>query len=154
MRRPLALLCWPLLVIGLAGCGATVSTSAFKGEQHEVAQTVANLQADSTAGEVKKICTNDLASGVAARLGGLTACEAAIKNALDQVDNLEASVQSVQISAASAREPGVKTASKTAGEPASKTASAKVRSIHSGKTRESSLSLVKERGKWKISGLG
>jgi hypothetical protein len=147
MRRPLALLCWPLLVIGLAGCGATVSTSAFKGEQHEVAQTVANLQADSTAGEVKKICTNDLASGVVARLGGLTACEAAIKNALDQVDSLEVSVQSVQISAVSARKPGVKTAS-------AKTASAKVRSIHSGKTRESSLSLVKERGKWKISGLG
>jgi hypothetical protein len=147
MRRPLALLCWPLLVIGLAGCGATVSTSAFKGEQHEVAQTVANLQADSTAGEVKKICTNDLASGVAARLGGLTACEAAIKNALDQVDSLEVSVQSVQISAVSARKPGVKTAS-------AKTASAKVRSIHNGKTRESSLSLVKERGKWKISGLG
>lgn len=151
MRRPLALLCWPLLAIGLAGCGATVSTSAFKGEQHEVAQTVANLQADSTSGEVKKICTNDLASGVVARLGGTTSCEAAIKSQLDQVDNLEVSVQSVQISAASARKPGVKTASKTA---SAKTASAKVRSIHNGKTRESSVSLVKEGGKWKISGLG
>jgi hypothetical protein len=142
-RAPIALLCWSLLAAGLAACGSTVATSSFKGEQHEVAQTVANLQADSTAGEAKKICANDLASGAVARLGGSAGCEAAIKNALNQVDNLEVSVQSVALG----------TSAKAAHAPA-RTASAKVRSIHSGKTKESTVFLVKEGGKWKISGLG
>jgi hypothetical protein len=145
MRRPpLALLCAPALTVALAACGASsVSTSAFKGQQRQVAQAVADLQADSTAGEAKKVCANDLASAVVARLGGASHCETAIKNALNQVDNLEVSVQSVHIASASPHRKG-----------ALETASAKVRSIHSGKTRESTVSLVKEGSKWKVSGLG
>jgi hypothetical protein len=139
-RRPLVLLCSPLLAVGLSACSAAVSTAAFKGEQHEVAQTVANLQSDATAGEEKKICANDLAGSVVARLGGASRCEAAIKSQLDQVDSLELSVRSVSL------------ASNSKG--GAKTASAEVKSIHSGKRRESTVSLVKEDGKWKISGLG
>jgi hypothetical protein len=149
MRRALALLCWPLLAVGLTACGTAVSTSAFKGEQHEVAQTVANLQTDATAGEEKKICANDLASAVVARLGGASRCEAAIKSQLGQVDNLEVSVQSVTLGGVA--KPGV--ASKP-GAPGLATASARVKSIHSGKHAESTVSLVKEDGKWKISTLG
>ncbi len=154
MRRALVLLCWPLLGVGLSACATTVSTSAFKGEQHEIAQTIANLQTDATAGEDKKICANDLASAVVARLGGTSRCEAAIKSQLDQVDNLEVSVQSVTLNAG---KPGGGSKPRGAGKRGAgglATASARVKSIHSGKHTESTVSLVKEGGKWKISALG
>ena len=149
-RRPLAPRRWALLAclrplgcallgaLGLAACGASVSTAAFKGEAHAVAQTVANLQSHATAGEESKICAQDLAHAVVARLGGGAGCERAIKSQLDDVDNLEASVQSVTLGRG-----------KAAG-----TASAQVKSIHSGKSRLSTVALVREGGKWKISGLG
>ncbi|HXN36466.1 MAG TPA: hypothetical protein VN892_00345 [Solirubrobacteraceae bacterium] len=154
MRRAIVLLCWSLVGVGLTACGAAVSTSAFKGEQHEVAQTVANLQTDATGGEEKKICTNDLASAVVARLGGASRCEAAIKSQLNQVDNLEVSVQSVTLGAAKPGGAGKRGAAGKPGAPGLATASARVKSIHSGKHAESTVSLVKEGGKWKISALG
>jgi hypothetical protein len=135
MRRPLALFCLPLSAVALAACGSTVSVAAFKGEQHEAAQTIANLQADATAAEPKKICADDLAGAVVTRLGGAKACETAIKNQLAEVDSLEVSVKSVHVAAGST------------------TATAQVTSIHEGKRAASTVSLVKERGKWKISGL-
>lgn len=136
MRRLLALLCVPSCALALSACGSTVSTAGFKGEQHEVAQTISNLQADATAGEQKKICSDDLAASVLSKLGGLKACEEAIKKQLAEIDSLEVSVQSVKL------------ASGDTG------ATAAVRSIYEGKTRPSTVSLVKEGGKWKVSALG
>jgi|SRR5271166_7195339 len=134
MRRPLALLCLPVSTLALAACGTTVSTAGFKGAQHEVAQTISNLQADATAGEQAKICANDLAAALVQKLGGKKGCEAAIKSQLAQVDSLEASVESVTVAIDG------------------KTATAQVKSIREGKSRPSSVSLVAEGGKWKISG--
>jgi hypothetical protein len=135
MRRLPVLLCWPLLALGLTACAGAVSTSSFKGAQHEVAQTISNLQSDATAAEQKKICANDLAGSLVERLGGSKGCEAAIKTQLAEVDSLEVSVQSVTLAAGGA------------------TAVAEVKSIHSGKTEPSTVSLVREGGRWKISGL-
>ncbi len=135
MRRPLALLCLPLLALALAGCGSAGSTSAFKGTEQQVAQTIANLQADATAAEQSKICADDLAAAVVTRLGGTKGCEAAIKSQLAQVDSLEVSVLSVKVAATGT------------------TATAQVKSIHEGKSRASAVSLVKEGGEWKVSGL-
>jgi hypothetical protein len=137
MRRRLpAPLCGSLLALALSACGtATVSTAGFRGEEHEVAQTISNLQADATAGEEKKICARDVTSSIVARLGGAKACERAIKNQLAEVDSLQVSVQSVKLGAAG-------------------TARAHVRSIQLGKTKPSTVSLIKEAGKWKISGVG
>lgn len=138
LKRLVALLCAPLLAVGLAACSKTLSISAFKGEEHAVAQTISNLQADVTAGDEQKICANDLSSAVVARLnttpGG---CKQAIKNQLTELDNFEVAVQSVHVSAAGAQ----------------LTATAHVTSTYAGKTRASTLSLVKEGGKWKLSGL-
>jgi len=134
MRR-LALLCLPLSALVLAACGNTVSTSAFKGEQREVAQAISNLQADATAAEQNKICADELAGALVRRLGGIKGCEAAIKSQLNEVDNLEASVESVELAA-----DGI-------------SATAQVKSIREGKKATSSVLLVKERGKWRISGL-
>jgi hypothetical protein len=136
MRRRVALLCLPLSALALAACGTTVSTSGFKGEQHEVAQTIANLQADATAGEQGKICADDLAASVVSKLGGGKRCEAAIKSQLAQVDSLETSVLSVALAASGA------------------SATAQVKSIREGKSHASTVSLVKEGGKWKVSGTG
>ncbi len=135
MRRPLALLCLPLAALGLAACGSTVSTSAFKGEQHEVAQTISDLQGEATTGEQKKICGELLSATAVARLGGAKGCETAIKNQLAEIDNLQVSVQSVKVA------------------PGNATATADVSSIYEGKTRAGKLSLVKEGKHWKIAGL-
>jgi hypothetical protein len=133
MRRSPALLCAPLLALGITACGSTVATSGFKGAQHEVAQTISNLQSDATAGEQKKICADDLAKSVLARLGGTSGCERTIKTQLSQIDSMELNVQSVTLGAGGT------------------TASAQVKSIYAGKSRPGSLSLVKEGGKWKVS---
>jgi copper chaperone CopZ len=136
MRRLPAMLCLPLFALALSACGASVSTAGFKGEQREVAQTISNLQADATAGEQKKICADDIAVTVVAKLGGTKGCEAAIKKQLAEVDSLEVSVQSVDVSSAGT------------------SATAAVRSVYEGKTRPGTVALVKEGGKWKVAGLG
>jgi len=126
--------CATLATMTLAACATTVSTTPFKGEAHEVAQTIANLQSDVTAADEQKVCANDLASAIVARLntapGG---CKQAIKNQLAEIDSLELNVVSVRVS--------------TAG----RAASASVTSVYAGKKRAGTVSLVKEGGKWKIS---
>lgn len=131
-NRAAAAACAVLVALGLAACGNTVSTSSFKGEQHAVAQAIANLQSDATSGDHKKICTKDLAGPVVDRLGGVKACERAIKNQVAEIDNLEVKVRSVTTGAGG------------------KTATARVKSTFGGKTRERTVALVKEGGRWKV----
>lgn len=134
MRRPIALLCAPLLATGIAACGNTVSTSSFKGEQHAVAQTVSNLQSHATALEAKKICGEDLAAARVASLSRSTGgCKQAIESQLKQIDSFETTVESVKISG--------------------DRATAQVKSVHSGKKAIQTLTLVRESGRWKISGV-
>jgi hypothetical protein len=130
--RSRALACAPLLALALSACGSTVSTSAFKGEEKAVAQTIANLQSDATAGDQGKICNKDLAASVVKGLGGVKGCEAALKSQLTEIDNLEASVESVKIG------------------PSGTIATAMVKSVHEGKKRTSTVTLVKEGGRWKV----
>src|SRR6202047_5246857 len=133
--KPLALLlAIASLALGLIGCGTTTtSTNNFKGEEHEVAQAVANLQSDARSSEQTKLCSNDLAGPVVARLtatpGG---CTQALKNQLSEIDNFEATVESVQITAPH------------------RTATAHVKSIYNGKNGIRTVSLVYEGGKWKV----
>jgi hypothetical protein len=144
-RNPLlGLACAALAALVLEACAQTVSTASFKGEAHTVAQTLANLQSDVTAGNDQKICADDLASAVVKRLdasrGG---CKQAIKGQLDEVDSLELTVHSVLVHAATG-------ASSSSAHP---TASAIVTSVYAGKTKAGTVALVKEGGKWKISGV-
>jgi hypothetical protein len=126
------------LALALAGCGNSVASTNFSGEQHDVAQTIANLQSNVNGGEEQKICADDLTGEVVARLdtspGG---CKQAIKEQLAEIDNAEVKVDSVQIG--SGRSAG--------------TATARVRTIYSGKTRSSTVSLRKQGGKWKLSAI-
>jgi hypothetical protein len=131
--RATFLLCAPLLATGLVACGSTVSTSGFKGEQHAVAETISNLQSDTTASDEKKICANDLAAATVARLGGAKGCEKAIHDQIAQIDNLEVKVLSIQIAAGGT------------------SATATLKSTYGGKRRPSTVTLAKEGGKWKVS---
>jgi hypothetical protein len=133
MRRALALSCLPLCALAVSACATTTSTANFKGTEHAVAQTIANLQSDVTAGEQKKVCGQDLAAKVVTSLGGTKGCEAAIKEQQAEIDSTEADVETVQVSGT--------------------TASAKVKSTFAGKKRLSTVVLVEEGGKWKISAL-
>jgi Putative lumazine-binding len=132
LKPLLALLCASPLALGIAACGAaTVSTAGFKGEAHAVAQAISNLQSHATAGEQKKICADDLAGAIVGRLAGARGCEAAIKRQLAEVDSLELSVKSIQVTGT--------------------TASSQVQSVYKGKKHLGTIKLVKEAGKWKIS---
>jgi hypothetical protein len=137
MRRPLTLLCLSASTLALASCAATssTSTSGFTGVKREVAQAIAGFQSNANSTEEKKICAQDLDAAIVHRLGGAKRCEAAIKTQLGEIDNLELSVESVTVAARG------------------DTATAKVKSIHEGKSRPSTMLLVKQAGSWKISGL-
>jgi hypothetical protein len=136
--RSSALLGLALAAAGLSACATTTSTS-FKGEQHAVAQTVEKLQSSASAGEAGTICNQLLARKIVTSLqaspGG---CKQAIKTQLNEIDSFELTVQSVQLGPAGAAQ----------------TATAGVKSVYKGKKRASTLTLVKEGGAWKISGLG
>jgi hypothetical protein len=128
--------CAVLLVVGLSACATTVSTSAYKGEAKDVAQTIKNLQSDVTAGEEKKVCQNDLASSVVKSLSSAPGgCQRAIKDQLAEIASFDVNIQSIQVTS-----------------PA-KSATARVKSKYSGKNRISTISLVKEGAKWKIAKL-
>jgi Putative lumazine-binding len=130
----LALPCAALLALTLGACGSSVSTSSFKGEQHDVAQAVANLQSHATSLEQKKICSEDLAHVVVARLDAAPGgCDKALETQLKAIDSFETTVESVTIHGDSA--------------------TARVKSIHGGKSTVETLKLLKEGGKWKIAGL-
>jgi copper chaperone CopZ len=129
--------CAVLLVIGLSACATTVSTSGYKGEAKEVAQTIKNLQSDVTAGEQKKVCNNDLASSVVKSISSAAGgCQQVIKEQLKEIASFEVNVQSIQITSAG------------------HAASARVKSKYSGKNKLSTILLVKEAGKWKIAKVG
>jgi copper chaperone CopZ len=130
----LPLLCLALLSIAIGACGSAVSTGSFKGEEHAVAQAISDLQSNVSALDQAKVCSDDLSSALVARLdvaaGG---CKKALETQMKEIDSFEAKVESVQINGS--------------------TATARVKSVYEGKQRIATLTLVKEDGKWKISGV-
>lgn len=124
------------LALTLGACGATVSTSAFKGSEREVAQTVANLQSHANASELDKLCEKDITKALREQLKGKSECEQAFKRQLSETDNLELKVLSVKI------------------EPGGTKASAKAESTFAGKKGVSEIKLVSEGGAWRVAALG
>jgi len=122
-----------LCAVVIAGCGNTVSTSGYSGPDKEIAQTIAHLQSDAQASDQKKLCKEVLSSSVVSRLGGVQGCENALKTQLKEIDNLEATVHSVKLTGT--------------------TATATVIAITEGKKHLSTVTLVKESGGWRISGV-
>lgn len=125
--------CALALAIGVCACGGTTSTSSFKGESHEVAETVSNLETDATDLNQQKVCDDDLAVALTTRLGGSSGCQANLKKQLREIDALTLTIKSIAVN-------GTK-------------ASARVQSTYSGKNRITTLLLVKEGSHWKVSGV-
>jgi hypothetical protein len=137
LKRASAMFYGPLLAVALAACGSSVATNTFTGEEHEVARAISNLQADASAGNQQKLCADDLASPVVRTLNRATGgCKQAIKNQIAEIDSFEVSIHAVHLA------PG-----------AHPTATATVKSINAGKTRTNTVTLVKEAGRWRVSGL-
>jgi Domain of unknown function (DUF4878) len=137
-RQPVRCVCVLLgaltLAAGVAGCGETVATNSFKGEEHAVAQRISNFQKHATESSQSKICEQDLASELKARIKASgKSCSEALKEQLKDVEVLTVTVQSVAVH--------------------DRTATATVKSTWSGKTEVSTLKLVKEGEDWKISGV-
>lgn len=133
MRRVFALASVLLCALGAAACGTTTSTAGFKGTEHEVAQTIADLQSDVSAGEHKKICERDLAAPVVNKLGGQKACETAVKNRVSEIDNTELTVESAKVDG--------------------NTATAQVKSVYEGDKKVRAVTLAKEGSRWKITAI-
>lgn len=125
-------LCAIALSVGFAACGETASTSSFKGESHNVATTVSDFQKDATGGDQKKLCVNDLAATLTARLRSGGGCQAVLKNQLHEIDALNMTIESIAVKGVGA--------------------TAHVKSTYSGKSRITTLTLVKEGSRWKIAG--
>ena len=126
-------LCALALSAGLAACGETASTSGFKGESHNVAQTVSNFQSDASSNDQKKLCENDLAASLTSSLHSPGGCQAVLKEQLHEIDALSLTIESIAVNGTHA--------------------TAHVKSTYSGKNRISTLTLVKEGPHWKISGV-
>jgi hypothetical protein len=134
-KRAAALLGALFLSLAVAACGNTVSTSSYKGESHKVAEAISNFQSDATAADQQKLCQNDLARPVLARLKAAGGdCQQVLKSQLQQVDNFNVNLGSITVKG--------------------ETATAQVKSIYSGKSRLSTITLLKEGKTWKIASVG
>jgi hypothetical protein len=132
--RPLATgICVLAFALGIAACGETASTSSFKGESHNVAQTISNFQTDATAEDQKKLCEDDLAATLTTKLGRVGGCQAVLKTQLHEIDALGLTIESIVVKGTAAQ--------------------ARVKSTYSGKSRVTTLTLVKEGSHWRISGI-
>jgi hypothetical protein len=131
LERACFLACPALLALGMSACATAVSTSNFKGEQKNVAQTIKDLQSDVTAADEKKVCNDDLAASVVKRLNSARGgCQGAIKDQLAEIASSEVRINSISVTG--------------------NTASASVKSKYSGKNRTSTVSLVREGSRWKV----
>jgi Putative lumazine-binding len=118
----------------LSGCGETVATNNFQGEQHEVASRISSFQKHVQEASQKELCAKDLAATLIARLRTSgKGCTEVLKEQLKNVEDPSLSIKTVTVHG--------------------KTASATVKSVRYGKTVPETLTLVKEGNGWKISGI-
>lgn len=133
IRLLVAGICALAFAVGVSACGETASTSKFKGESHNVAQTVSNFQTDATAEDEKKLCEDDLAATLTVKLARAGGCQTVLKAQLREIDALGLTIESIAVNGTHAL--------------------AHVKNTYSGKSRISTFGLVKEGTHWKISGL-
>jgi hypothetical protein len=95
--RRLSAVCLPLLVVLLAGCGATGGQSSakkFSGVQKDVATTIDGLQSAGRKGDGAQICSRYLATTLVDQIKahGRRTCESTLKQALKDVDAFDLEV--------------------------------------------------------------
>jgi hypothetical protein len=137
-RAPLAAV---LAALALVAAGCTSSSSGggdtsddFKGAQRDVAATIEDLQSAGSKGDQDEICSRLLASALVDRLEARGGCRKVVDAALDDVDTSDLKVESVRV--------------------AGTTATAAVTTDTGDRTKASRFALVRQDGRWRISGLG
>jgi hypothetical protein len=125
------------LVLALAGCTQQQSsTNDFKGSEKDVAQVIADLQSDAQGRKPGDICSNLLSRELADKLKSAgNDCTAEMEKIASDADDYRMEVTDVSISGS--------------------TATAKVK-LRRGddKDAETTYSLVREDGDWRLSDLG
>jgi type II secretory pathway pseudopilin PulG len=137
--RPALLAALVAVAVLAAACAPSTksssnSTSKFKGEQRQVAQAIEDLEAAANDGNEAKMCNELLARSLAQQLaahGG--SCPTAAKAAVKDADSLGMTVDQVRI---------------TDGR-----ATARVTLDRGSKDKVANIQLVREGGRWKVSGL-
>jgi hypothetical protein len=89
-----------LLTVAVSGCGSAAKDSAkeFKGEQQQVAATVERLETDARADKAANVCTALLSDSLLATLKKQgTNCKTAVKDAIDDADSFDLTVDDVSI---------------------------------------------------------
>jgi hypothetical protein len=123
----------------LAGCAPSTtsssnSTSKFRGDQRQAAQTIEDLEAAANDGNETKICNELLSRALAGRLAAHGAsCPAATKRAVKDTDSVGMTVEQVHVDG--------------------DRATARVKLDRGDKDRVTNIQLVREGGRWKISQL-
>jgi hypothetical protein len=86
--------------MAVSGCGSAAKDSAkqFKGEQRQVAATVERLETDARADKAGSVCTALLSDTLLATLKKQgTNCKTAVKDAIDDADSFDLTVDDVSI---------------------------------------------------------
>ena len=139
MRPVAAAICTLLLALLAAGCtqagSSGDSASTFNGQQHDVATTVEDLQSAGAKHDEGQVCSQLLAKQFVDTLDAAPGgCQAKVKAALKDTDTFDLTVEAVTIN-------GDK-------------ATARVKTENGAKDKTTTLQLVKEGGRWKISSFG
>jgi hypothetical protein len=136
-RTPLAaaLAALALVAAGCTSAGTSSSSSSkdFKGEQKLVANTIDDLSSAAGKGDQDTICASLLAADVVKRLDARGGCRNVVDSALKDADTSDVAVDSVTVNGT--------------------TADARVKSKIGSHDRFSTVRLVKQAGRWKISSL-
>ena len=126
-----------LLVVAIAGCGQTASsTSKFKGAEKDVADTIEQLQTAATGRKPEDICANVLTRALIEKVktSGHD-CVTEMENVTGDADDYELTVTAVTITGA--------------------TATARVKARKGGKDNAlTNFALAREDGKWRLSSFG
>ena len=117
----------------LAGCGTSTVSSRFTGTAHNAAQGVVDFMNDARNNDESKICANDLSSAAIGRFSNSVhgqSCTTSVHNTLNEISDFSFDIKSVNVTG--------------------NTATAVVSSVYDGQTRNATLTLVNEQGRWKI----
>jgi hypothetical protein len=139
MRRVAAATCTLLLALAASGCtqasSSGSSASNFKGPQHDVATTIDDLHSAAAKNDEGQVCSQLLAKQLVDTLDAAPGgCQAKVKTALKDTDTTNLTVEAVAIDG--------------------NRATARVKTENGAKDKTTTLQLVNEGGRWKISSFG
>jgi Putative lumazine-binding len=137
-RRPLTALFAALAAVPAAGCATQASSNdssgGFRGDQRQVAKAIEDLESAGNDGDQAKICRDLVSRALAGRLAQAgRSCPATVDAALKDTDSFALTVESVRVTGARA--------------------TARVKLETGTNDRRATISLVRERGAWRIAGL-